>query len=58
MTCGGCARAVTKALAAAAPEARIDVDLAGGTVRVAAGPADAAIRQAIENAGFGFAGRT
>jgi copper chaperone len=57
MTCGGCARAVAKALTAAAPHAKIDVDLAGGTVRVAGGPSDDAIRQAVETAGFDFAGR-
>lgn len=58
MTCGGCARAVSKALAAASPAAKIDVDLAAALVRVAGGPDDAAVQRAIESAGFGFAGRT
>jgi copper chaperone len=58
MTCGGCARAVSKALAAQAPGAKIEVDLAAALVRVADGPDDAAVKQAIETAGFGYAGRT
>jgi copper chaperone len=57
MTCGGCARAVSKALATAAPSAKIEVDLAAAMVRVAGGPDEAAVRHAVENAGFGFAGR-
>ena len=57
MTCGGCARAVSKALAGVAPQAKIDVDLAAAMVRVAGGPDDVAVKQAIETAGFGFAGR-
>jgi copper chaperone len=57
MTCGSCARAVTKALTAASPLAKIEVDLAAASVRVAGGPGDAAIKSAIEDAGFGFAGR-
>ncbi len=57
MTCGGCARAVSKALAAKAPGAKIEVDLAGAIVRVAGGPDDGAVKQAIETAGFGYAGR-
>lgn len=57
MTCGGCARAVGKALAAKAPGAKIEVDLAAALVRVSGGPDDEAVRQAIETAGFGFAGR-
>lgn len=57
MTCGGCARAVTKALAAKAPHAKIEVDLAAAIVRVADGPGDAAVKAAIDEAGFGFAGR-
>lgn len=57
MTCGGCARAVTKALTAKSPEAKIDVDLAGAFVRVSGGPGDDAVKAAIEQAGFGYAGR-
>lgn len=57
MTCGGCARAVTKALTAKAPSAKIEVDLAGASVRVSGGPGDDAVKTAIEDAGFGYAGR-
>ena len=34
MTCGHCARTITRALQAIDPGARVDVDLAGGTVAV------------------------
>lgn len=34
MTCGHCARTITRALQAIDPEARVDVDLAGHTVTV------------------------
>jgi copper chaperone len=56
MTCGGCVRAVTKAVNAASPAAKIEVDLDGGVVRVAGGPSEVAIQTAIEKAGFGYAG--
>ena len=57
MTCGGCQRAVAKALAATAPGAKIAVDLGAGVVRVADGPDESAVRAAIEAAGFGYEGR-
>jgi copper chaperone len=57
MTCGGCARAVSKALAATAPSAKIEVDLGKALVAVAGGPDDDAVKAAIETAGFGFEGR-
>ncbi len=56
MTCGGCARAVTKAVNAASPSAKIEVDLDGGLVRIAGGPSEAVVQTAIEKAGFGYAG--
>lgn len=57
MTCGGCVRAVTNAIKAAAPSARVDVDLASGQVTVEGAGADA-VRRAVEDAGFGFGGKT
>jgi len=56
MTCGGCARAVTKAVNAAAPAAKIEIDLDDGIVHVAGGPSEAIVQIAIEKAGFGYAG--
>lgn len=55
MTCGGCASAVTNAIKAAAPAARVDVDLKSGRVTVAGAGADI-VRRAVEGAGFGFGG--
>ena len=40
MTCGGCVRAVTNAIKAAVPSARVDVDLAAGKVTVDGAGAD------------------
>ena len=56
MTCGGCARSVSNAITKAAPDVAVTVDLATGTVLVDGGvPADV-VRQAVEAAGFDFAG--
>ena len=59
MTCGGCASSVTKAIQAASPEAAVDVDLEANEVNVE-GPGgiidDATIKQAVESAGFEYAG--
>ena len=56
MTCGGCVRAVTKAVNAASPSAKIEVDLGDGIVKIAGGPSEAVVQTAIEKAGFGYAG--
>ena len=59
MTCGGCASSVTKAIQATSPEAVVDVDLEANEVNVE-GPGgiidDATIKQAVEGAGFEYAG--
>ncbi len=59
MTCSGCADSVTKAIQAASPEAAVEVDLEAKEVSVE-GPGgiidDAAIEQAVEGAGFEYAG--
>lgn len=57
MTCGGCVRAVTIAIKAAAPSAQVDVDLASGKVTVDGAGAEI-VHRAVEEAGFGFEGRT
>ena len=56
MTCGGCVRAVTKAIERRAPGAEVKVDLAKGLVEIAGEPADAEIKAAVETAGFEFKG--
>lgn len=59
MTCDGCASSVTKAIQAASPEAAVAVDLEANKVKVE-GPGgiidDATIKQAVESAGFEYAG--
>ncbi len=56
MTCDGCANAVTNAIKTAAPEAVVEVDLDGKQVTVEGTDDDSAIQQAVENAGFEYAG--
>lgn len=56
MTCGGCARSVTNAIVKIAPDAKVDVDLAGGTVTVDGPAAADAVGKAVEAAGFDFRG--
>lgn len=52
MTCGGCAARVTKALQALDAEAKVDIDLAGKTVRVASSASLDAITAALAQAGY------
>jgi len=53
MTCGHCAAAVEKAVAAADPAARVQVDLQAGLVRVEGGGAgEAELAAAIRDAGY------
>ncbi|MGQ3027834.1 MAG: heavy-metal-associated domain-containing protein [Ferrovibrionaceae bacterium] len=51
MTCGGCARSVTRAVQAVPGVSQVAVDLAAATVTVEGGAPDA-IRAAIERAGY------
>jgi copper chaperone len=57
MTCQGCANAVTKAIQAAAPKAKIAVDLAAKTVTVDDVVAVDAVRAAVQGAGFTYVGK-
>lgn len=52
MTCGGCARSVTRAVQAVPGVVRAAVDLDAATVTVEGEAAADAVRQAIERAGF------
>ena len=57
MTCGGCAASVQKAIVAAVPGAVVSIDLPTARVTVEAGAVeDTAVRKAVEDAGFDFAG--
>jgi len=56
MSCGGCAASVTKAILALAPGVQVQVQLDGGLVIVEGAADEAVVKQAVQNAGFGFAG--
>lgn len=53
MTCGHCVATITKALAAADKDARVQIDLASHRVRIEPATASAAaLEQAIREAGY------
>ncbi len=52
MTCGGCAKGVTKAIHSVDPLAKVDIDLTQKRVRVESHADQSAIETAIENVGF------
>lgn len=52
MTCGHCVKAVTNAVHDVDADARVDIDLASGTVRVESKMSAASIGKAIEEAGY------
>ncbi len=58
MTCGHCVRAVTDEVGAVADVTGVDVDLATGAVTVTSdgAPDPAAVRAAVEEAGYELAG--
>lgn len=56
MTCGGCAKSVERAVSAAAPGAKVSVDLKSGEVAIDGPTARQAIVTAIEDAGFDVVG--
>lgn len=52
MTCGGCARSVTRAIQSVDPNARIETDPASRTVKVETTATPAAVLQVLEEAGY------
>lgn len=52
MTCGGCARNVTKAIHSVDPQAKVDIDLTLKRVKVASGAGEAAIAAALDDVGY------
>ena len=59
MTCDGCASSVTKAIQAALPATAVDVNLEANEVNIEDPGGiidDATIKQAVESAGFEYAG--
>ncbi|CAA7614584.1 Copper chaperone [Candidatus Terasakiella magnetica] len=55
MTCGGCARSVESAIKAVAADAKVTIDVAKAAVTVD-GASEALVKQAVDDAGFGFEG--
>jgi len=56
MSCGGCASSVEQAIKAVAPEAKVEVMLDGGLVKVEGVEDGGVVRKAVEDAGFIFEG--
>ena len=58
MTCDHCAGAVRAEISKLPGIINVDVDVAAGTVRITGDPlpGDAPLREAIEEAGYGFTG--
>ena len=56
MTCGGCVKSVERAVAAAAPGAKVKVDLKSGEVAIDGTAAKQAVVSAIEDAGYDVVG--
>ena len=52
MTCGGCARSVTKAIHSVDPHAKVDIDLPQKSVNVVSVADDSAVVAALENVGY------
>lgn len=58
MSCEHCARAVTAEISGLPGVTSVEVDVAGGTVRITGDPlpGDGPLREAVEEAGYEFAG--
>ncbi len=56
MTCGGCVSSVVRAVNAAAPGAKVDVDLKSGEVAIAGAADRQVVVTAIEEAGYDVIG--
>lgn len=56
MSCDGCAKSVTKAIQLTTPEATVEVNLDAKEVSVEGVDDNETIRQAVEKAGFEYAG--
>lgn len=52
MTCGGCAKSVTKAIHSVDPQAKVEIDLATKAVRVGSSADEAALLARLDDAGY------
>lgn len=57
MTCQGCVRSVTSAIQRIDPGLTVEVSLEEGIAKVRGQAGDAAVKEAVEGAGFDFGGR-
>jgi copper chaperone len=57
MTCEGCARSVTRAVAAELPAVKTQVNVHSGTLTVQGEHDASAVARAVDSAGFVFVGR-
>lgn len=55
MSCAHCVGAITSAVTALPDVTDVDVDLAGSVVRIGGAPSQAAVTEAIEDAGYAVA---
>ncbi len=52
MTCGGCARSVTKAIHSVDPQAKVDIDLPQKRVNVVSAADESAVAAVLEDVGY------
>lgn len=52
MNCGGCLRAVTRAVQALDPQAQVEADLEARTIRVDSTKSEASLLDALSNGGY------
>ncbi|MGY8526488.1 heavy-metal-associated domain-containing protein [Paracidovorax citrulli] len=52
MSCNHCVAAITRSVQQVDPAARVNADVAAGTVQVESAAAESAVRTAIETAGY------
>ena len=52
MTCGGCAKSVTKAIQSVDPDARVEADPVTRTVKVDTVATQASLQQVLDEAGY------
>lgn len=52
MNCGGCLRAITRAIQTLDPQAQVEADLEARTIRVASSKSEASLVVALSNGGY------
>jgi copper chaperone len=52
MNCGGCLRAITRAIEALDPQARVEADVEARTIKVISAESEASLLNALSNGGY------